>query len=41
MNDLRTRSTEELQQRLHRDSGLHVWNVQTNEIVTPQPIPAA
>ena len=41
MNDLRTLSTEELQQRLDRDSGLHVWNVQTNHFFNGELIPGS
>jgi rhodanese-related sulfurtransferase len=41
VNDLRTLSTEELQQRLDRDSGLHVWNVQTNQSFNGELIPGS
>jgi rhodanese-related sulfurtransferase len=34
-------STKELQQRLDRDSGLHVWNVQTNQSFDGEPIPGS
>lgn len=41
MNDVRTISTQELQRRLDRDSGLHLWNVQTNRWFTGELIPGS
>jgi rhodanese-related sulfurtransferase len=41
MNDVRTLSTEELQQRLDRDSGLHVLNVQTDQFFAGELIPGS
>jgi ArsR family transcriptional regulator len=39
--DLRTVSTQELQQRLDRDSGLHLLNVQTDRFFTGELIPGS
>lgn len=41
MNGIRAVSTQELQQRLDRDSGLHLWNVQTNQYFTGELIPGS
>ena len=41
MKDVRTLSTQELQQRLDRDSGLHVWNVQTSQWFSGELIPGS
>ena len=41
MSDIRTVSTQELQQRLDRDSGLHLWNVQTHQYFTGELIPGS
>ena len=41
MNDVRTLSTEELQQGLDRDSGLHVLNVQTDQFFAGELIPGS
>ena len=41
MKDVRTLSTQELQQRLDRDSGVHVWNVQTNQWFSGELIPGS
>lgn len=41
MNDVRTLSTEELQQGLDRDNGLHVLNVQTDQYFAGELIPGS
>jgi rhodanese-related sulfurtransferase len=41
MNDVPTLSTEELQQRLDRDNGLHVLNVQTDQFFAGELIPGS
>lgn len=41
VNGIRAVSTQELQQRLDRDSGLHLWNVQTNQYFTGELIPGS
>ena len=41
MNKVRTLSTEELQQGLDRDSGLHVLNVQTDRFFSGELIPGS
>jgi rhodanese-related sulfurtransferase len=41
MNDIRTLTTSELQQRLDRDSGLHLVNVQTDQFFNGELIPGS
>jgi rhodanese-related sulfurtransferase len=41
MNDVRAMTTAELQQRLDRDSGLHVLNVQTDKFFAAELIPGS
>jgi rhodanese-related sulfurtransferase len=41
VNGIRTVSTQELQQLLDRDNGLHLWNVQTDQYFTGELIPGS
>jgi hypothetical protein len=41
VTDVRTLSTDELRQRLDRDSGLHLLNVQTDHWLTGELIPGS
>ena len=41
MNNIRTTSILELQQRLDRDSGLHLFNVQTDQFFNGELIPGS